>query len=156
VPVLVHSAERADAEGDGGMHYFQLRRLAPVLRSVYPRLLKAWDGGPVAVDGVLEDGDEIAGFRVVHLPGHAPGLIGLWRESDRLALASDTFYTLDPMTGEFGHARVAHRAFNKDTEQARASIRKLAALEPRTAWPGHANPLTGDVRGLLETAAATT
>jgi hypothetical protein len=63
---------------------------------------------------------------------------------------------VDPQTGLHGHARVPHRAFNKDTEQARASIRKLAALEPATAWAGHANPLTGDVRGQLETAAATT
>ena len=61
------------------------------------------------------------------LPGHAPGLIGLWRAADRLALVSDCFYTLDPQTGRHGHPRVPHDAFNLDTEQARASIRKLAA-----------------------------
>ena len=38
------------------------------------------------------------------------------------------------------------QAYNFDTEQARASIRKLAALEPAAAWPGHAKPVTGDVR----------
>ena len=37
--------------------------------------------------------------------------------------------------------------YNYDTEQARASMRKLAELEPAAAWPGHAKPLTGDVRG---------
>jgi hypothetical protein len=47
-------------------------------------------------------------------------------------------------------------AFSYDPEQARASIRKLAAMEPASAWPGHAEPLTGDVRGQLEQAAATT
>jgi hypothetical protein len=51
---------------------------------------------------------------------------------------------------------VPHAAFNADTEQARASIRKLAALEPATAWAGHVDPLTGDVRAQLEQAAATT
>ena len=91
----------------------------------------------------------MAGFKVVHLPGHAPGLIGLWRESDRLALVSDCFYTLDPQTGRHGPPRVPHAAFNQDTEQARASIRKLAALEPAAAWPGHAEPVTGDVAGTL-------
>ncbi len=40
-----------------------------------------------------------------------------------------------------------HRAFNHDTDQAIASLRKLAAMEPATVWPGHANPVTGDVRG---------
>ena len=104
----------------------------------------------------VAEGDELAGFEVVALPGHAPGLIGLWRAADRLALVSDCFYTLDPQTGIHGHPRVPHPAFNRDTEQARASIRKLAAMEPAVAWAGHAEPLTGDVRAQLETAAATT
>ena len=93
---------------------------------------------------------------MIHLPGHAPGLIGLWRESDRLALVSDCFYTLDPQTGTPGSPRVPHRAFNADTERARASMRTLAALAPATAWSGHAEPLRGDVAGQLERAAATT
>ena len=46
--------------------------------------------------------------------------------------------------------------FNQDTEQARASIRKIAALEPAVAWPGHADPVTGDVRAQLERAASET
>jgi hydroxyacylglutathione hydrolase len=159
--VWCHEVERADAEGDGGLHYMRLEkvprfsRMGPA-RLLYPHLLNLWDGGPVRIERTVKEGDSVAGFEVVHFPGHAPGMIGLWRESDRLALASDTFYTLDPMTGDFGHARLPHEAFNQDTEQARASIRKLAALEPRTAWAGHADPVTGDVRSILETAAATT
>lgn len=47
-----------------------------------------------------------------------------------------------------------HEAFNLDTKRARESIRKLAALEPRSCWPGHRGPLTGDdVREQLERAA---
>lgn len=156
VPVYCHPDEVADAEGDGGEHYFHIEELNLLGRKLMPRLLHDWDGGPVEIAGTLEEGDEIAGFKVVHLPGHAPGLIGLWRESDRLALVSDCFYTLDPQTGFKGHARVPHRAFNQDTEQARASIRKLAAMEPAVAWPGHADPVTGDVRTTLEHAADTT
>ena len=60
--------------------------------------------------------------------------------SDRLALVSDCVYTLDPQTGLKGAARVPHPAFNLDTEQARASIRKLAALEPSRRWAGHTEP----------------
>jgi len=156
VPVLCHPDERADAEGDGGDHYFDLAKLNPLGRLLLPRLLASWDGGPVTISDTVEQGDDVAGFQVIHLPGHAPGLIGLWRESDRLAIASDCFYTLDPQTGLKGKARVPHAAFNWDTEQARASMRKLAALEPLTAWAGHTEPLRGDVRGQLETAAATT
>jgi glyoxylase-like metal-dependent hydrolase (beta-lactamase superfamily II) len=118
--------------------------------------LGSWDGGPVKIAETLKEGDDVAGFNVVHLPGHAPGLIALFRESDRLALTTDCFYTLDPLTGRKGDPRVPHAAFNQDTEQARASIRKLAALEPNAAWPGHADPLVGDVRARLERAADTT
>ena len=82
-------------------------------------------------------------------------MIALYRESDGVALTSDAFYTLDPQTGLKGKARVPHVAFNLDTGQARASIRKLAELAPSAAWPGHANPVTGDVRGTLEHVAAT-
>jgi glyoxylase-like metal-dependent hydrolase (beta-lactamase superfamily II) len=101
-------------------------------------------------------GDEVAGFRVVDLPRHAPGLIGLWRESDRLALASDAVSTINPETGRKGEPRLAPDEFNHDTEAARASMRKLAALEPATAWPAHGDPLTGDVARRLERAAAVT
>jgi glyoxylase-like metal-dependent hydrolase (beta-lactamase superfamily II)/predicted ester cyclase len=156
VPVLCHADDRADAEGDGGLRYFDFGKLKPYARPVYPHLLRMWDGGPVKIDGTVAEGDDIAGFEVIALPGHAPGLIGLWRSSDRLALTSDCFYTLDVQTGRHGPPRVPHEAFNFDTAQARASIRKLAALEPAAAWPGHAKPLTGDVRGQLERAADTT
>jgi glyoxylase-like metal-dependent hydrolase (beta-lactamase superfamily II) len=156
VPVLCHVDEREDAEGDGGLHDVDYSKLNPVGRFFYRRVLPLWDGGPVEVAGTLSEGDEVAGFRVVHLPGHAPGQIALWRDEDRLALTSDAFYVLDVQTGRHGPPRVPHPAFNNDTEQARASLRKLAALEPAAAWPGHAEPLTGDVRGQLERAAETT
>jgi len=157
VPVFCHADDVAIAEGDGGYSTFDLSKLNPVSRRVFPFLLNTvWDGGPVSIAGTVAEGDDVAGFRVVDLPGHAAGLIGLWRESDRLALVSDCFYTLDPQTGLHGAPRVPHPAFNLDTGQARASIRKLAALEPAAAWPGHADPVCGDGRAQLERAAATT
>jgi hydroxyacylglutathione hydrolase len=106
----------------------------------------------VKIADTVEEGDEIAGFRVVHIPGHAPGMIALWRESDRVALCSDCFYTLD-MWGRNSIPALPVALYNYDTEQARESIRKLAALEPAVAWPGHAWPASGDVRSQLERAA---
>lgn len=154
-PVFCHEADRAAAESpDSFREYFDLQKLAPHGRVLLSRLLPAWDGGPVPIAGTVREGDKIAGFTVIHLPGHAPGLIGLHRESDGVALVSDCIYTLDPQTGIKGAARVPHEAFNLDTEQARASIRKLAALDARVVWAGHAKPVTGDVRAQLERAAA--
>ena len=155
VPVLCHPDEVEDAEGSGGFRYWpaDLAGLPPVARQLQRVLHRyAWDGGPVKISGTVSEGDEVAGFRVVHLPGHAPGLIGLWRESDRLALSSDCFYTVD-MWGRDCSPRLPVATYNYDTEQARASLRKLAALEPAAAWPGHAKPATGDVRSQLESAA---
>jgi glyoxylase-like metal-dependent hydrolase (beta-lactamase superfamily II) len=50
---------------------------------------------------------------------------------------------------------VPHPAFNLDTEQARASIRKLAELNPSAVWPGHTDPVTTEVAFQLERAAST-
>jgi glyoxylase-like metal-dependent hydrolase (beta-lactamase superfamily II) len=155
VPVLCHADEVQDAEGSGGFRYWPqgLAGLPTPLRQAHRLLHRlAWDGGPVKIAETVAEGDEIAGFRVVHLPGHAPGMIGLWRESDRLALSSDCFYTLD-MWGRESAPRLPMALYSYDTEQARASLRKLAALEPAAAWPGHAKPVTGDVRSALERAA---
>lgn len=156
VPVLCHPAERVDAEGDAGDHYFDWSEVSKPARWLLPRLMPTWDGGPVAISGTVGEGDDVSGFRVVDIPGHAPGQIALFRESDRVALTSDCFYTLDIGTGRKREPRVPERGTNLDTEQARASVLKLAALEPSAAWPGHADPVTGDVRSQLEQAAATT
>lgn len=158
-PVYTHPDEVAHTEGDGGCHYFDLSKLAsPVMRRAYPRLLELWDGGPVPVEGTVSEGDEVAGFEVRHFPGHAPGLIGLWREDDRLALVSDTVLTLGPdsVLMPYRRARLPHPAFTPALAQARESLRKLAALDPREVWPGHARPVTGDVRRQLEDAADAT
>ncbi|MGZ4232937.1 MAG: ester cyclase [Solirubrobacteraceae bacterium] len=156
-PVYCHPAEREAAESSEPLRpYWDLAKLAPHGRAIYKRLLPAWDGGAVQIAGTVQEGDEIAGFRVVELPGHAPGLIGLFRDSDRLALVSDCFYTVDPQTGIRGAARVPLPAFTMDTDQARASIRKLAAMSPSVAWAGHADPVRGDVVAQLEHAASAT
>jgi glyoxylase-like metal-dependent hydrolase (beta-lactamase superfamily II) len=149
-PVFCHPAERADAEGDGGLHYADESKLNPLGRVVLPRLLRMWDGGPVPITGTVEEGEDVSGFEVVHIPGHAPGQIALWRSRDRLLLSTDAFYTLDPQSGLKGRARIPHVAYNQDTDELRASLLKLAALDAAAAWPGHADPVTGDVRSILE------
>jgi hydroxyacylglutathione hydrolase len=155
-PVYCHEAERAHAESDAPMRtYFDLGKLRPYARAFFARALPTWDGGAVQIAGTLAEGDEVAGFRVVELPGHAPGLIGLFRDSDRLALVSDAIYTLDIQTGRKGGPRIPHPAFDDSIERASASIRTLAELGPAVVWAGHAGPVTGDVVAQLSAAAAT-
>ncbi len=159
VPVYCHADDVADAESDASITpYMDLSQLpvAPV-RWIYPLLLRRWDGGAVKIAGTVSEGDEVAGFKVLHFPGHAPGLIGLWRESDRVALVSDVVYFVD--SARFkplpeGEASVPHPAWAWDHAQAKESVRKLAALEPKVVAAGHAEPLRGEnLRETLERAA---
>jgi hydroxyacylglutathione hydrolase len=153
--VLCHPDAVAQAQGSGGRDYWSMQELALDVRLLHGFCHRfVWDGGPVHVDGTIAEGDAVAGFEVVGLPGHAPGLIALWRTRDRVALVSDCFYMTD------GHGRpqppaVPLDAYNLDTAQAKRSIRKLAALRPAVVLPGHRGPLTGpDVVAQLEAAAA--
>ncbi len=158
VPVLCHPDEVDDAEGDGGYHYFDLDRI-PVwyTRRLFPWLLKKWDGGPVQIAETLSEGDRVGEFEVLHFPGHAPGLIGLWRQRDRLALISDVVYLIDTMhMRPIDEPKVPHSVWNFDHRAAIDSVRKLAALDPWTICPGHNAPLTakgGELKVLLESAA---
>lgn len=159
VPVHCHADDVADAESDASIApYMDLSQL-PVawVRRIYPFLLRRWDGGPVKIAGTVAEGDDVAGFEVVHFPGHAPGLIGLWRESDRVALVSDTVYLVDsarlkPLPE--GEASVPHPAWAWDHAKAKESVRKLAALDPAVVGAGHEAPLRGEsLRATLEAAA---
>ncbi|HXR45266.1 MAG TPA: MBL fold metallo-hydrolase, partial [Pseudolysinimonas sp.] len=95
-PVHCHPDEVEYAETeDWRWNYLDLAALPVPARWIYPMLLRRWDGGAVKVGGTVAEGDEVAGFRVIHFPGHAPGQIGLWRESDRLALVTDVVYLID-------------------------------------------------------------
>jgi hydroxyacylglutathione hydrolase len=154
-PVYSHADEVADAEGDAGRSYTDYGLIEDEqVREALPRLHAAWDGGPVKIAGTVADGEGVAGFRVVHIPGHAPGQVALFRESDRLLLAADAVYTFDAETGRPASARVPHPFGNWNTELARESIRRLAGLRPLSVWLGHSEPLTGgDVAGALAQAA---
>ena len=153
-PVLCHPDAVAQAEGSGGRDYWHMERLPPAIRLLHPFTHRfIWDGGPVKISGTVAAGERIAGFEVIELAGHAPGQIGLWRESDGVALVSDTVYLIT-MAGRPAAAHLPDEAYNLDTDAARESIRRLAALRPRIVAVGHLGPMTGsDVVAELEAAA---
>lgn len=153
ISIECHPDAVAQAEGSGGRDYWRPEQLPPAVRRFHGVMHHVWDGGPVRITRTVRSGDEVAGFRVVELPGHAPGLIGLWREQDRLALVSDAFYMTD-MWGRSQDPALPLPAYNQDTGRARESLRALAALDPLTVVPGHLGPLRGtDLRARLEAAA---
>jgi hydroxyacylglutathione hydrolase len=105
------------------------------------RLAAPWWRDHHPVSRRLREGDEVAGFTVIEFPGHTPGQIGLWRESDRTVICADVMRSMNLVTGlpQLGEMP---RIFTVDVSEARRSIRKLAALEAGTACFGHGRPLT--------------
>ena len=100
------------------------------------------------------------GWRAIHTPGHTPGHVALWRESDRTLLAGDAFITTRQ---ESAYAVLTQkpemhgppRYYTPDWDAARESVRKLAALEPELVVTGHGPAMQGpEMRDALRQLAA--
>ncbi len=104
-----------------------------------------WAGPPHKVDKVLAEGDEVAGFRVVHAPGHSAGEVIFFRDSDRVAICGDVIRSMSYATGRPLIAEPPD-FYNADSAENRRSIRKLADLEPSLILPGH-GPAVTDIAG---------
>ncbi len=106
------------------------------------RLVRSlWEGPPHEVGRVLQDGDEVAGFRCVHTPGHARGHLVFFRESDRVAICGDVIRNMSYATGLPG-IKEPPNCFTYDPAENRRSIRKLAELNPSLILPGHGPAVT--------------
>jgi hydroxyacylglutathione hydrolase len=102
--------------------------------------LKNWAGPAVRVDRALVEGDELdAGFVALETPGHSPGHLSYWRESDRVLIAGDVLFGRHPITGATGLHEPPAR-FTIDPAANRAAIRRLAALRPALTVFGHGRP----------------
>jgi glyoxylase-like metal-dependent hydrolase (beta-lactamase superfamily II) len=117
-------------------------------------IFRVWAGPGHPVARRLDEGDEVAGFQVLDVPGHSPGHIALWRESDRVLLAGDVLNSMNLITTIPG-LQEPPRPFTLDPARNRESIRRIAALEPRIACFGH-GPVWRDTDKLSALAAGLT
>ena len=102
--------------------------------------MRYWVGPGRNVDRALREGDEVAGFRVIDVPGHSPGHVAFWREADGVLILGDVLNSIDIFTGLRGlHEPKA--VFTSDPAENRRSARKLAPLEPSLVCFGHGPPL---------------
>lgn len=113
---------------------------------------KLWTGPPRKVDRVLQEGDEVAGFRVVHAPGHAPGEVIFFRDSDRVAICGDVIRNITYIALRTKLAEPPED-LTPDPAENRRSIRKLAELNPSLILPGH-GPAVTDIGAFERFAAA--
>jgi glyoxylase-like metal-dependent hydrolase (beta-lactamase superfamily II) len=83
---------------------------------------------------LLREGDEVAGWRVVELPGHADGHICLLK--DGVLIAGDHLLPrITPAVGLYPDSRP------DPLGDFMASLERVARLAPRLALPGHGNPI---------------
>ena len=92
------------------------------------------------VDRPLNEGDEVAGFKVLDTPGHSKGHVSYWRESDRVLILGDVLNNMDVFTGIPG-LRQPKNMLTPDPDRNRESIRRLGELEPSLVCFGHGAPL---------------
>lgn len=90
----------------------------------------AWNPEPV------EPGDEVGGWRVLAVPGHADGHLCLLRESDGVLVAGDSILTpITPAVGLWPESRPDPLGDYLDT------LRLLGEQAPRIAYTGHGDPV---------------
>lgn len=92
------------------------------------------------VDRKLAEGDEVAGFSVLDVPGHSAGHLAFWRESDGVLILGDVLNNMDVLTALPG-LRLPKPFLTPDPDRNRISAKRLGALEPKLALFGHGAPL---------------
>ncbi len=129
--------------GEGDVHAMQTP--GAISNSQAPGWLNSfqerfWTGPPHPVARPLKEGDEVAGFTVLEVPGHSIGHVAYWRESDRTLILGDVLNGMNLMTGRRG-LQEPPSVFTPDPARNRQSARRLAALEPELVCFGHGPPL---------------
>lgn len=109
---------------------------APVLRKGY-KPADPMAGTPVA--RTVEDGDVLhevlGGLQVIATPGHTLGQVAYWQPQQGVLICGDTMMNLVRL-------RLPFDAFTTDMKLARASVTKVAQLQPRVVCFGHGPVMT--------------
>ncbi len=91
----------------------------------------------------------VPAWRWFHTPGHSPGHVSLFRESDRAMIVGDAFVTVRPeslfaVLRDEPELHGPPAYFTPDWQAARDSVEHLAAMNPRVVATGHGLPLRGE------------
>jgi glyoxylase-like metal-dependent hydrolase (beta-lactamase superfamily II) len=161
VPIYAHALEHPYLNGSQSYpppDHSAGGGLMSTLSRFYPR-------GPIDVGRWLTelpaDGrvPAMPGWQWVHTPGHTRGHVSLWRPSDRTLIVGDAFVTT---AQESAYSVLTQKPelhgppmyYTTDWDNARASVQRLAELQPETIITGHGPPMHGPaMREALETLA---
>jgi glyoxylase-like metal-dependent hydrolase (beta-lactamase superfamily II) len=100
---------------------------------------------PLPADGTVP---HATGWRWILTPGHSPGHVSLWREYDRTLISGDAVISTSQESAFAVALQVPElhgppMYYTNDWDAARASVERLAALEPETLVTGHGPALGG-------------
>jgi len=157
VPIYAHALEFPYLDGSasypppdpsvgGGMMSMMSRFYPRGPIDVHKRLVALPSDGSIPV---------MPGWRWIHVPGHTPGQVALWRKSDRTLIAADAFITTNQ---ESAYSVMTQRPelhgppmyYTQDWNQARESVQRLAELQPEIVITGHGQAMHGpQVRSAL-------
>jgi glyoxylase-like metal-dependent hydrolase (beta-lactamase superfamily II) len=138
LPFWVADSESAQAEAGDCLTLMPDNRIA--------RFSNRFFSGPGhPVTRKLSAGDDVGGFTVIDLPGHSPGQVGYWRESDRALVCGDALRNMSFATGRPG-LRLPPAFFSCDMDAVAASATEIAELRPEVLAFGHGRPLIGQQR----------
>lgn len=125
IPVLAHPSEWPYLTGQRPRPPLPVPLLGGWLANLAPPL-------PKAALQPVEEGDEVLGWRVVALPGHTLGQVGLLREGVLVAGDALRGRGLPP------------RFINEDHALAQKTVRKILDLGVERIYIGHGRPLSRD------------
>ncbi len=151
VPIYVHPAELPYVKGESSYpppDPMVGEGAMALISFLYPN-------GPVdfgeRVQILPDDGSvpHLLGWQWIHTPGHTPGHMSLYRESDGVLIAGDAFVTVkqESLYAVATQKQEIHGPpayFTPDWNAAQRSVRRLADLEPAIAATGHGKPMTGE------------
>ena len=150
VPVYAHELELPYITGDSQYPKPDPRvggGVMALISALYPR-------GPVDVRpravALPADGSVpgLPGWRWIHTPGHTAGHVSLFRDSDGMLLAGDAFCTtrqesLLAVALQRAELHGPPAYYTTDWDAARASVERLAALDPLVVAAGLGLPMSG-------------
>jgi glyoxylase-like metal-dependent hydrolase (beta-lactamase superfamily II) len=135
--VAIHSADADYISGEKTQHGSLF--MIPVV--MFMKII--YRSRPVKADIILEDGDEIGDYRVIHTPGHTSGGICLYNPNNKVLFVGDNLmYTNNKIEGP----RVLH-----EPEMYKKSIEKLKNLDINLILTGHGQAITSEANNKLET-----
>jgi glyoxylase-like metal-dependent hydrolase (beta-lactamase superfamily II) len=146
--VLAHAWEADIVSGDRAAQPVGLKPTRPF--RTYPFQIGIFLGRPkhrpCPIDEPVGDGDSIGPLEVLHTPGHSPGHLAFHWGERGLLIAGDAIAT-------WPRFEAGWPAFTLNEEQHRASINRLAALEPKLVGVGHGDSIADRAAERVQTLA---